>query len=91
MTFEEAHFEATEKDEWSDADNRYKGNSEGDILAEVADALGKIREVAQGSRDRMLLYFIDMAIFQACDCLCSDLRGTGRKSSELKMRQGPRC
>ena len=36
---------------------------------EVADALGKIREVAQGSHDRMLLYLIDMAICQACEFL----------------------
>ena len=55
----------------SDADNQHEVRSEGDILVEVGDALGKIREIAQESRDKMLLYFIDMAIFQACESLCT--------------------
>ena len=60
----------------SDADCQHEIGSEGDILVEVADALGKIREVAQRSRDRALLYFIDMAIFQACESLCSVSRSS---------------
>ena len=59
---------------WNATDSQRKVSSEGDILVEVANSLGKIREVAQGSRDRTLLYFIDMAIFQACKSLCSVCR-----------------
>ena len=32
---------------WNATDSQHKVSSEGDILVEVADALGKIREVAQ--------------------------------------------
>jgi hypothetical protein len=79
----QAQFGAAEKSDRNDTDDQHKGGSKGGILVEVGDALGKIREVAQGSRDRMLLYFIDMAIFQACESLCSKLSGMARKPSAL--------
>jgi len=89
MTFQAhiaaAQFGPTEKNDRSDTDNRHNGRSEPELLVEVGDALGKVREVAEGSRDRMLLYFIDMAIFQVCESLRSELTGmTGRPSAPLR-------
>jgi len=75
-----AELEAAEKNDRRDTDNRHNGRSEPEILVEVGDALGKAREVAQGSLDRMLLYFIDMAIFQVCESLRSELSGMTRKT-----------
>jgi hypothetical protein len=42
-----------------------------DILVEVTYKLGAARSAAQGLLDRELLYFIDMAIFQACERVSS--------------------
>ena len=42
-----------------------------DILVEVTYKLGAARSAAQGLLDRELLYFIDMAIFQACQMVSS--------------------
>ena len=70
-----AQVEASDKNDRNDIETRHNGKSVPDILVEVGDALGKIREAAQGSRDRMLLYFIDMAIFQVCESLGSELGG----------------
>jgi len=79
MTFQAdiaaAQLEAVAKDDREDLDNRHNRRSEPEILLEVGDALGKVREVAQGSRDGTLLYFIDMAIFQVCESLRSELSG----------------
>jgi hypothetical protein len=80
MTYEPTGRDARiETDDLSDRDDQRECSPEEDILTEVADALVKIRELAQGYRDKMLLYCIDMAICQACECLCSELRGTAQK------------
>jgi hypothetical protein len=42
-----------------------------DILTEVTYKLGAARSAAQRLLDRDLVYFIDMAIFQACEMLSS--------------------
>ena len=77
MTFQAdiaaTEFGAPETNDRIDIDNRHNGRSEAEILVEIGDALRKIREFGQGSRDRMLLYFIDMAIFQSCESLRSEL------------------
>ena len=52
---------------------REKVRSELDILSEVAHGLGKIRETAQFLKDQMTLYFIDMAICQASNSICTTI------------------
>lgn len=74
--------EATDKSDRSDTDNQRYRRSELEIIIKTGDALGKIREVAQGSRDKMLLYFIDMAIFQVCESLRSELGASAAPSGE---------
>jgi hypothetical protein len=77
----EAQFEVAESSDRSDTDTQHNDRSEADILVEVGGALGKIREIAQGSCDRILLYFIDMSIFQVCESLRSELNGLTRRTS----------
>jgi hypothetical protein len=42
-----------------------------DVLVEVAKTLRGVRSLAETCPDRALLYFIDMAIFEACEALVS--------------------
>ena len=80
----EAHSEAAEKEKRCGGDRQHKPQSDVDILVEVSDALGKIREVAQGSCDKLLLYVIDMAILQACgEILSSELKFTNNIDLDL--------
>jgi hypothetical protein len=61
------------------ADKNYQ---KADICGKVAEELGKIREVARGTGDRLLLYLIDMAILQACESICAILRSSVAKDLE---------
>ena len=47
-----------------------------DALIEVARMLKDARSIAAGCSDRTLVYFVDMAIFEACETLAV-LRGAG--------------
>ena len=40
-----------------------------DIFADVAIKLQEARSEARGLNDKLLLYFIDMAVFHACETL----------------------
>jgi len=72
------------KNDGSDTDIRPNGRSEPEILVKVGDALAKVREIAQEGRDKLILYFIDMAIFQVCDSLRAELNKVkGRPSAPL--------
>ena len=57
--------------------------SEADILLEVSHNLQQARQTAQNSCDKILLYFIDMAISQVRDSLrnCLDLNFREGKSA----------
>src|SRR5260370_37387661 len=50
-----------------------KTRSEADILLEVNHRLQRIRQIAQMSRDRAMLYFIDMAILHVGEMLPGQL------------------
>jgi len=72
------------KNDGSDTHIRQNGRSEPEILVKVGDALGKVREIAQEGHDKLILYFIDMAIFQVCESLRAELNGVkGRPSAPL--------
>ena len=45
--------------------------SEIDVLVEVAKTLKGVRSLAETCSEKTLLYFIDMAIFEACEALAS--------------------
>jgi hypothetical protein len=49
--------------------NQQSPISEIDALVEVAKILRGARSLAETSSERTLLYFIDMAIFEACEAL----------------------
>ena len=49
--------------------------SEINALVEVAKTLGVVRSVAETCSDRTLLYFIDMAIVEACEAPASAPNG----------------
>ena len=46
-----------------------QAGAQADILIEVIDKLQEARSEARGLNDKLLLYFIDMAIFHACETL----------------------
>ncbi len=43
--------------------------TQADILADVTIKLQEARSEARGLNDKLLLYFIDMAVFHACETL----------------------
>ncbi len=43
--------------------------TQADILTDVTIKLQEARSEARGLNDKLLLYFIDMAVFQACETL----------------------
>ena len=59
-------------------------NSPTDTLVAVAEQLRKVRNVAESSGDRMLLYFIDMTILHVCESICA-VSGSGI-ADNLKQR-----
>jgi len=67
----------------SDKESKYK--SKMDILVDVADRLGKIRELAGKSRDECLLYFLDMTMLHVCESIRSASRqGAVQHSQEVE-------
>ena len=46
-----------------------QARSQADILADVTNKLQEARLEARGLNDKLFLYFIDMAIFHACETL----------------------
>ena len=68
-----------------ESDKKRKYKSETDILVEVANRLGKIRELAGKSRDESLLYFLDMTMFHICELIRSASRQSPiRHSQEIE-------
>lgn len=63
--------EARNSDRFDEFVGLPRSTSSTDILVEVTYKLGAARSAAQRLPDRDLLYFIDMAIFQACETLSS--------------------
>jgi hypothetical protein len=61
-----------------------KMNSPTDTLVAVAEQLRKVRNFAESSGDRMLLYFIDMTILHVCESICA-ISGSGI-ADNLKQR-----
>jgi hypothetical protein len=51
--------------------SQQSSKSEIDVLVEVARTLRGVRSLADTCCERTLLYFIDMAIFEACEALVS--------------------
>jgi hypothetical protein len=45
--------------------------SENEVVIDIANTLKIARSLAQTCSERTLLYFIDMAIFEACEVLAS--------------------
>jgi hypothetical protein len=64
-------FEARNSDRFDEFVGLPRSTSSTDVLVEVTYKLGAARSAAQRLPDRDLLYFIDMAIFQACEMLSS--------------------
>ena len=50
-------------------DEATKGTSEADILARVVDKLAEARFAAKSTREKTLLYFIDIALLEAREAL----------------------
>jgi hypothetical protein len=50
-------------------DRAEQTRSRSDLLTEVTHKLQEARSDARGLNDKLFLYFIDMAIFHACDML----------------------
>jgi hypothetical protein len=50
-------------------DQEARIRSQNDILIDVANKLQEARWEAQELNDKLLMYFIDMAMFQACETL----------------------
>ena len=55
--------------------NQQNPMSEIDVLVDVAKILRGARSLAETCSERTLLYFIDMAIFEACEALASAPNG----------------
>ncbi len=49
--------------------NQQSPMSENEVLVDVAKILKGARSLAETCSERTLLYFIDMAIFEACEAL----------------------
>jgi hypothetical protein len=50
-------------------DEAEQARSKSDILIEIAQKLQEARSEARGLNDKLFLYFIDMAIYHACEVL----------------------
>ena len=46
-----------------------QANSEADVLTDITNKLQEVRQEARALNDKLFLYFIDMAIFHACEKL----------------------
>jgi len=55
--------------------NQQSPMSENELLVDVAKILTGARSLAETCSERTLLYFIDMAIFEACEALASAPNG----------------
>ena len=62
--------------------------SKTDLLVEVTYKLGGARSTAERLLDRELLYFIDMAIFEACGALSSVCEPNDSEDQEGKLVRG---
>jgi hypothetical protein len=52
-------------------ENQQSPMSENEVLVDVAKILRGARSLAETCSERTLLYFIDLAIFEACEALTS--------------------
>jgi hypothetical protein len=52
-------------------DEAEQARSQGDLLIDVTHKLQEARSEATGLNDKLFLYFIDMAIFHACEVLAN--------------------
>jgi hypothetical protein len=57
---------------------------EANKFAGIAEKLGEAREIAQETGGRLLLYFIDMAIYEACESICAISRPSVAKHLEQR-------
>lgn len=63
--------QSTSANRGHDMKNQQSPMSEIDVLVEVAKTLSGARSLAETCSQSTLLYFIDMAIFEACEALAS--------------------